>query len=57
MLRYIRRNIDYQNAVIVSPDAGGAKRYFPKFLILLTPPTNSSSAPPQLPIVSTSTLH
>lgn len=25
-LRYIRQNLDYQNAVIVSPDAGGAKR-------------------------------
>ncbi|TGZ81332.1 ribose-phosphate pyrophosphokinase-like protein [Ascodesmis nigricans] len=25
-LRWIRRNVDYQNAVIVSPDAGGAKR-------------------------------
>ncbi len=30
-LRYIRENFDYRNAVIVSPDAGGAKRYF-KFL-------------------------
>jgi phosphoribosylpyrophosphate synthetase len=27
MLNYIRQNIDYHNAVIVSPDAGGAKRY------------------------------
>jgi ribose-phosphate pyrophosphokinase len=28
MLRYIRENVeDWQNAVIVSPDAGGAKRY------------------------------
>ncbi|RPB00950.1 phosphoribosyl pyrophosphokinase [Choiromyces venosus 120613-1] len=26
MLRYIRENFDYRNAVIVSPDAGGAKR-------------------------------
>jgi ribose-phosphate pyrophosphokinase len=26
MLRYIRENLDYRNAVIVSPDAGGAKR-------------------------------
>jgi ribose-phosphate pyrophosphokinase len=25
-LRYIRENFDYKNAVIVSPDAGGAKR-------------------------------
>lgn len=25
-LRYIRENIDYKNSVIVSPDAGGAKR-------------------------------
>lgn len=27
MLRYIRENFNYKNAVIVSPDAGGAKRY------------------------------
>ena len=28
MLKYIRERIpDWQNAVIVSPDAGGAKRY------------------------------
>jgi phosphoribosylpyrophosphate synthetase len=27
MLMYIREKIDYKNAVIVSPDAGGAKRY------------------------------
>ena len=27
MLKYIREKLDYQNAVIVSPDAGGAKRY------------------------------
>ena len=27
MLRYIRENFDWRNAVIVSPDAGGAKRY------------------------------
>lgn len=27
MLRYIRENFDWKNAVIVSPDAGGAKRY------------------------------
>lgn len=27
MLNYIREKIDYKNAVIVSPDAGGAKRY------------------------------
>lgn len=26
MLKYIRENIDYKNAIIVSPDAGGAKR-------------------------------
>ncbi|CAZ83523.1 unnamed protein product [Tuber melanosporum] len=26
MLQYIRENFDYRNAVIVSPDAGGAKR-------------------------------
>ena len=26
-LRYIRENFDYKNAVIVSPDAGGAKRH------------------------------
>lgn len=26
MLRYIRENFNYKNAVIVSPDAGGAKR-------------------------------
>jgi ribose-phosphate pyrophosphokinase len=26
MLRYIRENFDHRNAVIVSPDAGGAKR-------------------------------
>src|SRR4051794_1944871 len=25
-LRYIRENFDYKNAIIVSPDAGGAKR-------------------------------
>lgn len=29
MLRYIRENFNYKNAVIVSPDAGGAKRYNP----------------------------
>jgi ribose-phosphate pyrophosphokinase len=28
MLNYIRQNINTKNAVIVSPDAGGAKRYF-----------------------------
>jgi len=28
MLHYIRQNIDYHNAVIVSPDAGGAKRFY-----------------------------
>jgi ribose-phosphate pyrophosphokinase len=28
MLNYIREKLDYVNAVIVSPDAGGAKRYF-----------------------------
>lgn len=28
-LRYIRENFDYKNAVIVSPDAGGAKRHEP----------------------------
>lgn len=28
MLRYIRENFNYKNAVIVSPDAGGAKRYY-----------------------------
>ena len=27
MLNYIREKMDYKNAVIVSPDAGGAKRY------------------------------
>lgn len=37
MLRYIRENFNYKNAVIVSPDAGGAKRYN------LTHPTNSLS--------------
>ena len=26
MLKYIREKLDYTNAVIVSPDAGGAKR-------------------------------
>lgn len=26
MLKYIRDNLDYKNAIIVSPDAGGAKR-------------------------------
>lgn len=26
MLKYIRENLDYKNAIIVSPDAGGAKR-------------------------------
>jgi len=34
MLHYIRQNIDYHNAVIVSPDAGGAKRFY---LTLLGP--------------------
>lgn len=29
MLNYIREKLDYKNAVIVSPDAGGAKRYSP----------------------------
>ena len=29
MLNYIREKIDYSNAVIVSPDAGGAKRFLP----------------------------
>ena len=37
-LRYIRENFDYRNAVIVSPDAGGAKRHItplsPPFLSL-----------------------
>ncbi|KAL0632141.1 ribose phosphate diphosphokinase subunit prs4 [Maublancomyces gigas] len=37
MLRYIRENFNYKNAVIVSPDAGGAKRYN------LTHPTNTLS--------------
>jgi phosphoribosylpyrophosphate synthetase len=27
VLNYIREKIDYSNAVVVSPDAGGAKRY------------------------------
>jgi phosphoribosylpyrophosphate synthetase len=27
MLNYIREKIDYTNAVIVTPDAGGATRY------------------------------
>ena len=35
MLNYIREKLDYKNAVIVSPDAGGAKRYL-TFLMLLT---------------------
>lgn len=26
MLKYIQETVDYKNAVIVSPDAGGAKR-------------------------------
>ena len=26
ILKYIRENIDYKEAIIVSPDAGGAKR-------------------------------
>lgn len=46
MLKYIRENIDYKNAVIVSPDAGGAKRLLPchcQFCLY-------SSEPPQLPI-------
>lgn len=30
MLNYIRQNINCHNAVIVSPDAGGAKRFFPQ---------------------------
>jgi ribose-phosphate pyrophosphokinase len=35
MLNYIREKLDYTNAVIVSPDAGGAKRY-PISMTLLT---------------------
>ena len=31
MLNYIREKLDYKNAVIVSPDAGGTKRYPPGF--------------------------
>lgn len=31
MLKWIRQNLDVKNCVIVSPDAGGAKRYFPPF--------------------------
>jgi len=38
MLNYIRQNIDYKNAVIVSPDAGGAKRYDLTNLTNLAPP-------------------
>lgn len=26
VVNYIKQNIDYKNAIIVSPDAGGAKR-------------------------------
>ena len=33
-LRYIRENFDYTNAVIVSPDAGGAKRHESTYLPL-----------------------
>ena len=40
MLRYIRENFDWKNAVIVSPDAGGAKRYVPRPHIP-TLPTNA----------------
>lgn len=29
MLKWIRQNLDVKNCVIVSPDAGGAKRYSP----------------------------
>ena len=35
ILKYIKEKIDdYKNAVIVSPDAGGAKRYNDHLLIL-----------------------
>jgi ribose-phosphate pyrophosphokinase len=44
MLKYIREKLDYTNAVIVSPDAGGAKRY---------PPIVSSSKCPN-PVRATS---
>lgn len=27
MVQYLRQSIDVENAVVVSPDAGGAKRY------------------------------
>ena len=34
VIHYIRKTIDVENCVIVSPDAGGAKRYvFPPFII------------------------
>lgn len=34
MLRYIYENFDYKSAVIVSPDAGGAKRFNPQPTLL-----------------------
>ena len=40
-LRYIRENFNYKNAVIVSPDAGGAKRHEP-FAIPLGHPVQES---------------
>lgn len=39
MLRWIRENLDVENCVIVSPDAGGAKRS-----VIAVPTPSSSSA-------------
>src|SRR5271169_4411411 len=53
MLNYIREKLDYRNAVIVSPDAGGAKRY-PLFPISHISMTNSFPVQQLLQTVSIS---
>jgi hypothetical protein len=56
---WVKENIpDWREVIIVSPDAGGAKRYalplLPSFLFIS--PFLSLVVRPLLPIVSTSTL-
>ena len=40
-LRWIRENLKVQDCVVVSPDAGGAKRFFCPFLTLDSSPSSS----------------
>ena len=55
-LRYIRENFKPEDCVIVSPDAGGAKRFVSPPLFG-KPPTHISLAPRRLLITSTLRSH